>query len=262
MKPDTLTSSRNPILKSVRRAVAHGELTEDGLCVAEGVHLFDEALRSGCEIASVLVADRAMAGLDERIPALGAVRVQVLPEPLFREISSTETSQGIVSLVRPPQWQAAQLIRERALILVLDGIQDPGNAGAMVRTAEAFGATGVVFLKGTASAYNPKALRASAGSLFRVPCLHRVDDARLREFIESNALPLFAAMPDGVTVLDAADFRKGCAIVMGSEGRGVRTEIARRAVSVRIPTRGVESLNAAVAAGIVLYEAQRQRSAA
>ncbi len=103
------------------------------------------------------------------------MKVAVLPDALLQSISGTETSQGVMALVKPPEWKLEQLFRGRPLVVVLDGLQDPGNAGAIVRAAEAFGATGALFLKGAASPYNPKTLRASAGSLFRVPFLAGVD---------------------------------------------------------------------------------------
>jgi TrmH family RNA methyltransferase len=133
------------------------------------------------------------------------------------------------------------------------GLQDPGNAGAIVRSAEAFGATGVVFLRGSASPYHPKTLRAAAGSLFRLPFLAA---AELPVF----DFPVYATAKSAAQPIDAVDWRQSCGFVIGSEGQGVRPEILAACQPVTIPTETVESLNAAVAAGIVLYEARRQRS--
>ena len=192
--------------------------------------------------------------------ALAEVPVYVLPDALFDELSTTEASQGVVALVRPPAWTIEDTMPELGLTVVLDGIQDPGNAGAIVRAAEAFGASGTVFLKGTASPFNPKTLRASAGSLFRLPFVHDVDDSSFRKTLEGNGMRLYAAMPLGRTLLHNADLRARCAILIGGEGRGVRPELSAVAAGLRIPTRAVESLNAAVAAAVVLYEAWRQRN--
>lgn len=255
MKTETLTSAKNPLLKAVRRAVARGELTEDGACVAEGLHLLEEALGSGCRIDAVLLAPDIP--LDVPIP--GKVRVETLSREAFASIATTETSQGIVTLVHPPAWTLDHVAGGRALVMVLDGIQEPGNAGAIVRAAEAFGASGVVCLKGTVNPYNPKSLRASAGSLFRVPCVYGVADAVYRDCVEG--LAVYVAAPRDAVPIHEADLRGPCAIVIGSEARGVRPEIAAGSVAVSIPTRGVESLNAAVAAGVILYEARRQRGA-
>src|SRR5260221_6453712 len=157
-------SAQNQRLKEVRRAVTRGSATPSGLLVAEGFHLLEEALRSGCEIEAVLVSEFALHDLGER-----GARTIVLKDALFRSIASTETTQGVIALVRPPRSTLDQILSGDTLALVLDEVQDPGNAGAMLRACEAFGGTGAVFLKGSVDPYNPKCLRASAGSIFRLP---------------------------------------------------------------------------------------------
>ncbi len=166
-----------------------------------------------------------------------------------------------MALVRPPRWSVEQLFRGQSLAVILDGLQDPGNAGAILRAAEAFGATGVAFLKGTVSPYNPKCLRASAGSVFRVPLVAAMDPLLLLAAAEQRKLDLFSLMPKGDLELGDADFARKCAIIVGSEGRGVSERLRSKALDVRIPTAGVESLNAALAAGIALYVARKQRMA-
>ena len=148
--------------------------------------------------------------------------------------------------------------RGETLMVVLDGIQEPGNAGAILRAAEAFGASGAVFLKGSVDPYNPKCLRASAGSIFRLPVLSGMGEIELDDAMAG--VTVYAAMPDAAISAEAADLSRPCALVIGSEGKGVRRSICQRATGLRIPTTGVESLNAAVAAGILLYEARRQRA--
>ena len=177
------------------------------------------------------------------------MRVVRVLDGLFNKLASTESPQGVLALVRMPAWIPADLMRGTPLAVVLDGVQDPGNAGAILRTAEAFGATGAVFLKGTVSPSNPKCLRASAGSAFRLPIVTEIPPG----------LKLYAANPRATRGVAEADFTAPCAIIIGAEGRGVGPELAARATGLKIPTTGVESLNAAVAAGILLYEARRQR---
>jgi TrmH family RNA methyltransferase len=237
-------SDKNPLVKQIRRAVSRGTLTEDGYAVAEGFHLLEEALASKREIGAVIVSQTA-----REMPHLPQTRV--VSEKTFRDLSSTESPQGVIALVRPPAWTLDQILSGCALVVVLDGVQDPGNAGAILRAAEAFGATGAVFLKGTVNPYNPKCLRGSAGSVFRLPIVMDADLTGLR---------LYAAMPRARQTIDEADFRGPCGIVIGSEGHGVSAALETRVTGVRIPTSGVESLNAAVAAGIMLYEARRQRT--
>jgi TrmH family RNA methyltransferase len=255
----TLTSPRNPLLKEVRRAVLRGTLTEQGLAVAESFHLLEEALRSDCEIAAVFAAESVRSAVESHVRGLKSLKVTVLSDDLFGEVSATESSQGVMALVRPPHWSVEQLFRGQSLAVVLDGLQDPGNAGAILRAAEAFGATGVAFLKGTVSPYNPKCLRASAGSVFRVPLVAAMDPHLLLAAVDQRQLDLFALMPKGSQELGEANFTRKCAIIVGSEGRGVSERLRGKASEVRIPTAGVESLNAALAAGIVLYVARKQR---
>jgi TrmH family RNA methyltransferase len=255
---ETLTSFRNPALKEIRKAILRGSLTEQGLCVAESFHLLEEALRSDCQIDSVFASESVGATVEKRIRGLKSIRLVRLPEALFRNLAGTENSQGVIALVRPPEWTLEQLFRGTSLVVVLDGIQDPGNAGTIIRAAEAFGASGVVLLKGSVSPYNPKALRASAGSIFRVPLLS-LDERLLLAAVEQRKLELFALLPEGTVRLEQCRLDRKCALVVGSEGHGVNERIRQRAVPVRIPTIGVESLNAAMAATVVLYEACKQR---
>lgn len=241
-----LSSPRNPLLKDVRRAAERGILTSDGYAVAEGLHLFEEALKSGLEIGAVLVSEDAA-------PVAASV-VYTLPKALFREIATTESTQGVITLVRPRQFALGDLCN--GTIMLLDGIQDPGNAGAIVRATEAFGGAGVVFLKSTVSPFNPKCLRAAAGSLFRLPFVNHPSTEDLVRALEGVAL--YAAMPGARLSIGEVDWSRPSAVVIGSEGRGVSAEWSARATGVRIPTVGVESLNAAVAAAVILYEALRR----
>ena len=258
----TLLSARNTLLKDVRKAIARGTLTEEGLAVAESFHLLEEALRSDCEIPAVFASESVRAAVESHVRGLKKTRIHVLPDDIFRSLSATESSQGVMALVRPPQWTLDQLFRGHSLTVVLDGLQDPGNAGAVLRAAEAFGATGVAFLKGTVSPYNPKCLRASAGSIFRVPLAAGLDQQLFLAAAEQRKIALFALMPKGTTDVGEVELGKKCAIVVGSEGRGVSERLREKATAIRIPTVGVESLNAALAAGIALFVARKQRMAA
>jgi TrmH family RNA methyltransferase len=259
-KIEVLSSPRNPLLKDVRRAIVRGTLTEDGCAVAESFHLLEEALRSDCQLKAVLAAASVRTAVEGHVKGLRALRVFVLPDALFAALSTTETSQGVMALVRPPNWTLDQLFRAQSLVVVLDGVQDPGNAGTIVRTAEAFGATGIIFLKGAVSPYNPKTLRASAGSVFRMPLVAGLDPALARAAIEQKRMDVYATQPNGKKMLGDVDFTRRAAIIIGSEGHGISETLRSAAIDLRIPTSGVESLNAAVAAAVILYEACRQRT--
>ncbi len=243
-------SDKNPLVKQIRRAVSRGSLTEDGYAVAEGVHLLEEALAAKCEIGAVIVAESARVHYPD---------ARVVSDNAFRGLASTETPQGVIALVRPPVSVLDHMTRsDDALVVVLDGVQDPGNAGAILRAAEAFGASGVVFLKGSVNPHNPKCVRGSAGSVFRVPLIACVE---ADEILRRTEITWYAAMPRAQRLASDADLAAPCGMIIGSEGHGVSPALTGRAAGLRIPTSRVESLNAAVAAGILLYEARRQRAA-
>ncbi len=258
--PAELTSSKNPLLKEVRRAITRGGLTSDGFCIAETFHLLEEALRSECVIQVVIASESVFATVERRVSGLRNVQTLRIPDSLYAEISATESSQGVMALVKPPSWGLDQVVRGQPLVMVLDGLQDPGNAGSVVRAAEAFGASGLIFIKGTVSPYNPKAIRASAGSIFRMPLLSGIDPALALAALTQRKLDIYAAMPHAPVPLTDTDLRRRCAFIVGSEGRGVSSELQNAALHVRIPTLHVESLNASLAAGILMYEAWRQRT--
>jgi TrmH family RNA methyltransferase len=258
---ETITSAANPVLKDVRRAIARGGLTEAGWCVAESFHLLEEALRSERNVPVVLASETVRTTVERHVSGLQGPRTIVLPDALFQTIAATETSQGVIALVEPPVWSIDQLFRGQSLVIVLDGLQDPGNAGAIARAAEAFGATGLMFVKGTVSPFHPKTLRASAGSLFRIPFVFAMDPPLARASLQQHRVDVYAAMPftGSQTFAGDIDFSRKCALVIGSEGRGVSKGLHGIAKDVAIPTVGVESLNAAVAASVLLYEARMQR---
>ena len=263
-RPETISSAANPLLKSIRRAITRGTLTEDGLAVAESFHLLEEALRSDCTVKTVLSARSVQSAVEAHVRRLTGIRLVVLPDALFQSLAGTESTQGVIALVAPHPWELPQLFRGRSLVVVLDGVQDPGNAGTIVRAAEAFGATGAMFLKGTVSPFNSKTLRASAGSLFRLPFVHSVDSELARAALQQNKVDLYAGVPFGAQnharSLVEVDLKRKCAVIIGSEGRGVSDDLHSAAIDLAIPTVGVESLNAAMAASVILYEAHRQRS--
>jgi TrmH family RNA methyltransferase len=256
-------SKQNARLKALRKALSTGTRGADGLVGIEGPHLLDEALRSGLSVATVYVAQGAERILDA-LSLPGETEVLSVPRKLLDEVLATETPQPVAALVEPPRWSWAHILGTRkspSLVVILAGLQDPGNLGTILRSAEAFGATGIVSLPGTVSAWNSKAVRASAGSVFRVPLLAASTDECFKRLRESGVKILATAVRDAepATLVDLAT---PLAMLIGNEGNGVPRELADRAdSSITIPCPGpVESLNAAVAASLLLYEAARQRS--
>jgi TrmH family RNA methyltransferase len=193
------------------------------------------------------------------------VEVLCLTDEVFASVVETQSPQGVAALLVPPVPVLEDVLTGVPLILIAAGLQDPGNLGTLVRSAEAFGATGVLTTPGTVSAWNQKALRASAGSVFRVP----VVSAGLEEIVglKARGVRLIATVgADGYGVQEAqtVDFASGCALLIGNEGAGLGEEWLEAAdVRVTIPCPGpVESLNAAIAGSLLLYEASRQRAVA
>ncbi len=254
-----LTSAKNPLLQRIRRAATSGRTTEDGLIIAEGPHLVEEALRSEWRIEQIFATPTAR---DRHADLLGRADAEIVEvsSRAFASMSGTESSQEVLALLRPKTWSWNDLAGRSALIAVLDALQDPGNAGAIVRSAEAFGATGVVFLKGSAHVANGKFLRATAGSIFRMPFLEDWQNPDLLTRTQAEGIKLYALSQSAGFDLAQTDLRQPCALIIGSEGRGLTPELAKRVHQISIRTAKVESLNAAVACSIALFEARRQRS--
>jgi len=227
----------------------------------EGDHLLEEALRSGMVLKTVFVSERrAVPGIVPR-----GVEVLRLTDEVFGSVVETQSPQGVAALMVPPVRSLADLFEGAgaALILIAAGLQDPGNLGTLVRSAEAFGANGVLTTAGTVSAWNQKALRASVGSVFRVPVVG-VTAAEVAE-LKGSGIRLIAAVGAddlGVIAAQEMDFTSACAVMVGNEGSGLADEWMEMCdARVTIPCPGpVESLNAAVAGSLLLYEASRQRS--
>lgn len=255
-REETITSRSNPWLKQLRHAVSRGVLTAGGSALAESPHLLNEALRSGILIERVFTSEQMQSQVASWLPPHRRIPLHTVANRLFDEVATTTRNQGILTLVQLPDWNPATVLS--GLTIVLDAVQDPGNAGSIVRSSEAFGASGVVFLKGSVSPTNPKTLRASAGSLFRLPFLHGVDSPHFLELAMQQGKSILAADSRGGTPLSEADLSPDAAVVIGSETHGVAPRIFEAATPIAIPTKTVESLNAAAAATVILYESARR----
>jgi TrmH family RNA methyltransferase len=262
-------SKQNSRVKELRRALANPAREKGGLVGIEGLNLLFEALRAGLRLHCVF-ASEGNEGLLDKLALPADTEVLILPQDVLRSALTTETPQPIAALVEPPEWTWTHLlgghVRTAPLVVVLAELQDPGNLGTIVRSAEAFGAHGVLCLPGTVSPWNPKAVRASAGSIFRVPVLAGRTKESIDHLRESGlniyAATARAAQPVDLVNLALVNLAGPVALLIGNEGNGVPEELAAQADgAITIPCPGpVESLNAAVAASVLLYEASRQRS--
>jgi RNA methyltransferase, TrmH family len=259
----TLTSKQNARLKELRKAFAGPGLASQGLAAVEGPILIEEALRAGLRIERIFAA-QGHERLYEELPLPANTEILVMPRDVLESATATEAPQPVAALVEPPDWTWAHVLdRHRKvvpLVLVLAAIQDPGNLGTILRSAEAFGADGVVALQGTVCAWNPKAVRASAGSVFRVPLL-TVNARDCMMHLREAAVKIWTTTVHEAEPVDLVDLKSPVALILGNEGNGVPDVLAKMADgALTIPCPGpVESLNAAVAASVLLYEAARQR---
>jgi len=260
-----ITSRTNAWLKRFRAALVHGPGGLGGLIGVEGERLVEEAFRSELAVEALLVSpkgERALPRLARWLAPERGVRLLRTSDRLFASAAGTETPQGIAALVRPREYRFEDLVGGIPLVVVLAGVQDPGNVGTIVRSAEAFGATGVITASGTANPFAPKSLRASAGSAFRVPLVTRMALSVALAQLRIAGLKFYAAtVRQPAQGPEQIDWRQPAALLVGSEAAGLPDEVERAAdARVRIGLAGiVDSLNAGVAASLLLYEAARQR---
>jgi TrmH family RNA methyltransferase len=234
------------------------------LTLAEGVRVVEEALAAEVRVLGALVspefghAPRSAALLSAL--AARAIPIEELGARPFAQLAGTETPQGIIAVIEPRRWTLADLaVAPGAPGLVLDGVQDPGNVGTLLRTAFALGASGVILLRGTADPANPKVVRGAMGATFRLPAVP-LEEPELKAWATRERVTLWAAAAEG-TPLSRLTAPERLALVVGNEGAGVSPAVRALAQhQVAIPlVRGAESLNVAVAAGILLHEARRGR---
>lgn len=276
-----ITSRENRWLRRFRAALA-GEHGDDGIVGVEGVRLVEAALGSTQPVEALLVSDSGARHLPRVARLLPNVpHVLRTSDKLFLSVADTKTPQGIAALVRPRLASIENIMAGTSLLVVLVGVQDPGNVGTIIRAAEAFGASGAATCSadgiGTANPFGSKALRASAGSALRLPIVNGISPTILLAQLRMIRAKIYAAVAitDGPNHENSErescpwniDWKGPAAILIGNEGAGLPADLVRAAdARVYIPqaaaavTVGIESLNAAMAASVLLYEAMRQRN--
>lgn len=256
-----ITSASNERIKHARR-VRDGR--EPGLIFIEGVRLAEEALRSGLSIDTCFAVQREEPRQNELLSLLTSqnVSVQFTTPEVLSVLSDTVQSQGIILLAQRPMLSASALLEaSTTLFLGLDRVQDPGNMGTLIRTAEAAGVGGIVALGGSVDVFSPKVLRSSMGSAFRLPILANATVEQLLALRESHGLKIVAAAGEGEIDYTDYDWQQPTLLLLGNEGRGVDTALMQQCdARLGIPLlNGVESLNVAAAGAVMLFEAARQR---
>jgi len=257
-------SRQNARVKELRRAFADAAPNQQAEVAIEGMHLVEEAIRSGLRLRTVFFSESARERAHRLLPQLSAqTETLLLPDSVFASAVPSETPQGVAALVRVKTFTLNGILATAPALLVLTvGLQDPGNLGTIARSGEAFGVTGLLLGEGSVSPWNWKAVRASAGSLFRLPAA-KVELAKLLPEIKARGARVLATSSHKGTVISDADLRGPIAFVVGGEGAGVPKDVLAQVDGVVVIPQSprVESLNAGIAASILLYEAARQRKA-
>lgn len=257
-----ITSKDNKIVKLCEQLAVRKYRDRLDLYLIEGENLLEEAVREGATVDTVLMRK----GYKGKMQPDLEDRTFLLDERLFDKLALTDSSQGILAIVKKPVVSQAELIKKGAMgnFVVLDRLQDPGNIGTIIRTADAAGYSLIVAMKGTADVFSPKVVRAAAGSLFRVPVVFMNDYDELVEFVKAAGGKLAATCFDTDRYYYDVDLTKNVALIIGNEGNGISPELIERAdLKIKIPMAGtIESLNAAVAAAILMYESVRGRQTA
>jgi TrmH family RNA methyltransferase len=258
-----VVSRQNAHVKELRRLFHEAVPNRDGEVAVEGMHLVEEAIRAGLRLNTVFFSESARERAHKLIPQLPSyTEVLLLPDDVFASAVPTETPQGIAALVRVKSFTLDEaFLPAPALLVISAGIQDPGNLGTIARSLEAFGATGLLLGERTVSPWNWKAIRASAGSMFRVPTL-RVELIKALQDAKARGVRVLATSSHKGTMISEANLCWPLALVIGNEGAGLPKDILALADEiVAIPQSArVESLNAGIAASVILYEAARQRN--
>jgi TrmH family RNA methyltransferase len=259
-----ITSTSNPQVKNLVQLQKKGKARrEQDVFLVEGIRMYREAPQDEVEKiylsdsfakkpeGKAILADRASAG-----------KAEILEDRIFQTVSDTKTPQGILAVVRQKHYTLEQVVAgEKPLLLILENLQDPGNLGTILRTGEGAGVTGILMSKDTVDLYNPKVIRSTMGSIYRMPFCYVEDMDQAMDLLKARSIATYAAHLKGTKDYDEADYREGCGFLIGNEGNGLTDHLADQAKDyIRIPMCGkVESLNAAVASSVLMYEAFRQR---
>ena len=257
-----ITSTSNARVKELVQLQKKSKVrNEQGVFLVEGVKMYQEIPQE--QLVKVYVSETFADKQKEQINRLKDRRkLEYLSDHVFQYVSDTKTPQGILCVVRQSTYCLEDILEaEDAHLLVLDNLQDPGNLGTILRTAEGAGVTGIIISKESVDIYNPKVIRSTMGSIYRVPFVYVEDLKEAIEKVKAHGIFTYAAHLDGKNSYDKEDYTKKTAFLIGNEGNGLRKEIADLADTwIRIPMQGqVESLNAAIATSVLMFETARQR---
>lgn len=258
-----ITSTSNPRVKQlVHWKKKRKTRDEDGIFLVEGIRMFREVPED--KLREIFVAESFFhkeKNMVLNMAEQAKIRPEILSDSVFTYASDTKTPQGVLCVVEQMHYDLPDLEGRCPHLLVLDRLQDPGNVGTILRTAEGAGVTGVLMDRECVDIYNPKTIRSTMGSIYRMPFCHMDDLGQGIRALKAKGIRTYAAHLEGSVDYDTVDYRTPCAFLIGNEGNGLRPEIAELAdIYIKIPMAGqVESLNAAIAASVLMFEVSRQR---
>ena len=254
-----ITSTSNPQVKNLQLLKKKsGARNEQNVFLVEGMKMYQEAPRGKIKkvyISKSLYQEKGQAFLQ-------GIETEVLDDHVFLAASDTKTPQGLLCVVEQFHYLLEDMLQKKnPHLLLLENLQDPGNVGTIMRTAEGSGADGIILSRTSVDLYHPKTIRSTMGSIYRMPFLYVNSLEEILPILKKQGIRTYAAHLQGKNCYDQEDYRKGCAFFIGNEGNGLSEGLSRKADAwIRIPMQGkLESLNAAIAASILMYEACRQR---
>lgn len=260
----SITSASNALYKDVKNLKQKKFRDEKREYLIEGIRFIDEAIKEKVHIKAFFLSDKLplVRGGEELLSRISTLDIPVyeLSDQLLEGLSDTESSQGVVAIIKMEQLALEEVVKDSKRLVLLEGIQDPGNMGTIIRTADAAGFDGVITLKGCVEIFNPKVLRSTMGSVFHIPVVAQAEMTEVIELLKRNNLTTFAAHLKGEKTIYEADMSKGGVIFVGNEANGLSEELAGLADElVKIPMPGrAESLNASIAAALFMYEMVRK----
>jgi len=253
-----ITSYENPLVKKVRSLQnKQKERKKEKLFVAEGLKMVEEAPK---ELIEELIISESL--LNKYNGNINLKSATIVSEKVMKHISTSITPQGIIAIIKQNTRNIEEInFKDNPLVIALENIQDPGNLGTIIRTAESSGARCILLSKGTVDLYNPKVIRATMGSIFRVPIVKNLDLINTVNYLKENDIKVYAAHLNTDKFYYDCNFANGTCFLIGNEGNGLTDKLSNLTDSkIKIPILGkAESLNASMAAGILMYESVRQR---
>lgn len=260
-----ISSSSNPKIKEIKSLYKKKERWNKGMFIIEGIKIVGECIDNNYPITDIIYSDELfnINGGEEIFNKIRFYDQLInVPSRLFKEISDTENPQGIMAIAKFRENTIASLFEcENPLILLLEGIQDPGNMGTIIRTADAFNIDGIIITEGSVDIYNPKVVRSTMGSIFRVPIYHVLDKTKILKILKDKDYSIYSTSLAGDKYIQEINFRKASLVIIGNESKGVSpvlNSLADKLIKIPIPGDS-ESLNVGVASSIIMYEAMRQR---